>query len=264
MEEFEKMLKSRENYLLQLKEEKQRALKTAPEGSLRICCRGNKSQYYQRNNPKDFNGVYIREKDVELAQKLAQKDYDQKVLCSIEEELNAIRKYRLNCPTKSAEQLYENLHRERRKLINPIIETDEQYIFNWENVTYKGKEIDGDVPEIYTEKGERVRSKSEVIISDILNREGIPYRYEYPISLKGWGTVYPDFTVLNIRERRELYWEHLGMLDVPDYVESALHKITLYEQNGILPGKNLILTYETKKNPINQKMVRLMIQQYLK
>lgn len=68
----------------------------------------------------------------------------------------------------------ENLHKERQKLIHPIRETDE-----------------------------RVRSKSEVIIADILNQEGIPYRYECPLQLKGWGKVYPDFTVLSERERPE-------------------------------------------------------------
>lgn len=236
----------------------------ASERFLRICSRGEKAQYYQRNNPKDFNGIYIREKDVEIAQKLAQKDYDHKILSAIEKELNAIKRYLSICPSTDIEQIYENLHKERRKLIIPIIETEEQYIYNWEKVTYYGKEIDESIPEIYTAKGERVRSKSEVIIADILKGEGVPYRYECPLQLKGWGKVYPDFTVLNVRERKEIYWEHLGMMDDLGYVESALQKITLYEQNGIFPGDRLILTYETKKNPINQKVVRGMIGWYLK
>lgn len=54
------------------------------------------------------------------------------------------------------------------------------------------------------------------------------------------------------------------MMDDLDYVENALRKITLYEKNGIFTGDSLILTYETKKNPINQKVVRGMIQRYLK
>lgn len=264
MEQITNLLEARENYLFQLKRQKEKALTNSPEGSLRICSRGNKAQYYQRNDPKDFNGVYIREKDMELAQKLAQKDYDQKVLCSVEKELNAIKKYLLNYPQLNVEKIYDNLHRERQKLINPIIEPEEQYIYNWEKVIYQGKEIDETTPEIYTAKGERVRSKSEVIIADILYREGIPYRYEYPLQLKGWGRIYPDFTVLNVRKRKEIYWEHLGMMDDSNYVENALQKIALYEQNGIFPGENLILTYETRKNPINQKIAMLMIQRYLK
>ena len=48
------------------------------------------------------------------------------------------------------------------------------------------------------------------------------------------------------------------------YVENAIRKIASYEQNGIFPGENLILTYETKKNPLNQKVIKMMIQRYLK
>lgn len=98
----------------------------------------------------------------------------------------------------------------------------------------------------------------------MLNKEGIPYRYQCPFVLKGVGTVYPDFTVLNISQRKEMYWEHLGIMDDNAYVENALKKIVSYEQNGIFPGENLILTYESKMNPINQKVVKGMIQHYLK
>ena len=79
MEEIRKLLKEREEFLLQLKREKEKALKTAPEGLLRVCSSGNRVQYYQRTDPKDFNGIYIKEKDIRLARGLAQKDYDQKV-----------------------------------------------------------------------------------------------------------------------------------------------------------------------------------------
>ncbi len=76
--------------------------------------------------------------------------------------------------------------------------------------------------------------------------------------------VYPDFMTLNIQARKEIWWEHLGMMDDPNYVENAIRKIVSYEQNGIFPGENLILTYETKKNPLNQKVIKMMIQRYLK
>lgn len=69
-----------------------------------------------------------------------------------------------------------------------------------------------------------------MIIADLLNKEGIPYRYEYPIQLNGVGWIYPDFTVLNVRLRKEYYWEHLGMMDDYSYAEKALQKISSYEQ----------------------------------
>lgn len=264
MEQVKKLLEMREYQLQQVKREKERALKIAPEGSLRVCCHGNKVQYYHRNDPKDFNGVYIREKDVELAQKLAQKDYDKKVLRAAEKELSGINKYFSCYPERNMEEIYDNLHRELRKLIEPILMPTEQFVSDWEQVEYQGKDFYEDTPRYYTVKGECVRSKSEVIIADILNREGIPYRYEYPIHLKGQGRIYPDFTVLNVRTRQELLWEHLGRMDDAVYAEKAIQKIMTYEKNGFFPGENLILTYETRKVPLNQKIVMLMIQRYLK
>lgn len=264
MKQVEKLLKEREEYLLQIKNEKERALKEAPEGCLRISSHGGRTQYYQRNDPKDFNGIYLGRKDMHIVQELAQKDYDKKVLNAIEKELSAIKKYTEGYPAMNAEQIYEKMHRERQKLITPILETEEQYIQNWNSVRYEGKGFEDNAPEFFTAKGERVRSKSELIIADLLGKEKIPYRYEFPIYLKNYGMIYPDFTVLNVRERKEMYWEHLGLMDDPAYVEKTILKISGYEKNGIFPGEQLILTYETRKNPINQKVAKLMIERYLK
>ena len=102
------------------------------------------------------------------------------------------------------------------------------------------------------------------MIAEMLEKEGIPYRYEYPIHLRGLGKIYPDFTVLNVRERKELYFEHFGIMDNPAYAEMAVNKIQTYIQNGIFPGDKLMITYETGKKPLNQKNVKTMIHRYLK
>lgn len=261
MEQFKEQLEKRKHFLTKLKIAKEKALKNVPEGLLRINQTENKTYYYLRTDPKDFQGKYIRKKDTDLARKLAQKDYDEKILRSIEKEIKAIEKYIINCPNIYAEQIYKNLHAERQKLIRPIAEPIEEYIRNWENKEYQGKGFEENIPEIYTSKGERVRSKSEVIIADLLNKEQIPYRYECPIQLKGWGIVYPDFTALNVR--KEIYWEHFGMMDDPEYAEKAIDKITRYAENGIIQGCNIILTFETKRNPISSKQIKQMIQQFL-
>ena len=66
----------------------------------------------------------------------------------------------------------------------------------------------------------------------------IPYKYEAPIQLKGYGTVYPDFTLLNVRTREIYYWEHLGMMDNQEYIQKTFVKINTFVINGIFPGKN--------------------------
>lgn len=263
MKDTKEILKSRENQLLQWKTTTQKALEVALPGTLRFCKHGAKTQYYHRTNPKDTSGIYIPQKNLSLARNLAQKDYDKKLLCSIEKELNAIQKYLSTYPELNAENIYDSLHEERKKLVTPLFESDEDFLQKWKAVEYEGKGFKDDSPEFYTANGERVRSKSELIIADLLSKEGIPYRYEYPIYLKGYGRIYPDFTTLNVKTRKEILWEHLGMMDDSAYVEKALQRISLYEQNGYFPGENLILTYETQKTPLSSKIIRLMIKKYL-
>ena len=67
--------------------------------------------------------------------------------------------------------------------------------------------------------GMMVRSKSEVIVADMLTSLGISYEYEQKLSSKDDPNDFrlPDFTVSY--EGDTFYWEHLGMLSVPSYRE---------------------------------------------
>lgn len=264
MRKIEEELRVRQKELQKIKDEKEKALECAPPGHLRINASQGNTHYYHRTEPKDLSGKYIRKRDMEFIRALAQKEYDQKVLRSVDNELKGIEAYLRKASQISPEEIFEELHQEKKKLVVPIRISTEEYIRRWQNVKYESKGFEEDAVEIYTAKGERVRSKSEVIIADMLEREGIPYRYEYPLRLKGWGVVYPDFTLLHKKTRKEIYWEHLGMMDNPEYAENAIQKIALYEQNGIYPGEGLLLTYETRKTPINRKLVFRMIERYLK
>ena len=86
-----------------------------------------------------------------------------------------------------------------------------------------------------------VRSKSEVIIANMLVDRDIPFKYEKPLYAAD-GTMYlPDFTVTFRGET--YYWEHVGMLDRPDYKAHWEKKQKWYEKN--FPGQ-LLVTYEGK------------------
>lgn len=146
----------------------------------------------------------------------------------------------------------------KKELIRTHYTSDEIYLNNWKNQEYEVLAFKDNYPEYYTRKGIRVRSKSEVIIADTLDEMEIPFLYEKPLKLNS-GIVHPDFTLLNIRERRELYWEHLGMMDDIDYRNNALIKIRNYESSGIYQHDCLILTFETSKYPLNTKEIRRMI-----
>ena len=116
---------------------------------------------------------------------------------------------------------------------------------------------------IITEKGEQVRSKSEKIIADKLFMKGIPYVYEQPLYLKGYGYVMPDFKILNVKTRKEFFLEHFGMMDEVEYVRKALRKLETFEKNDIYPGEKLLMTFETSDSPINIKLLDEMVNRYL-
>lgn len=81
--------------------------------------------------------------------------------------------------------------------------------------------------------------------------------------LKGIGTIYPDFTFLSRKTRKEIYWEHLGRMDDPNYAKSAIKKIQMYENNDIFVGERLILTYETATTVLNTRDIERKVEKYL-
>lgn len=109
--------------------------------------------------------------------------------------------------------------------------------------------------------GHKVRSKSEVIIANLLYTNRIPYRYEAALTLNEL-TVYPDFTILHPATQQLFYWEHFGMMDKSTYCDAACNKLKSYCYNGIFPSMQLITTYETGKTPIRSEQVQQIITQY--
>jgi hypothetical protein len=87
-----------------------------------------------------------------------------------------------------------------------------------------------------TSRREMVRSKSEVIIADRLATHGIDYAYEQPLAI-GNVTKYPDFTIEDMESGENYYWEHCGMLHVPQYRRRWEEKLAWYRANEILPSE---------------------------
>ena len=73
----------------------------------------------------------------------------------------------------------------------------------------------------------------------------------------------PDFTVMNRRTGKIYLYEHFGRMDDFMYVENSMRKLDLYEKNGYLLGKNLIITRETIASPLNIQKVDSYIKEFL-
>lgn len=258
-------LKTRRLELLNLLNLKLKAQKNLPEGHLRIEQKKGRrpAQFYHFTNPEDTHGAYIPAANHELARRLAQKDYDLKLIKILQKQITLIERL-IQLSENKITGLYTKSCPARQKLISPVTLTDSQYVNSWQNITWQAKAFKDDTPEFFTGKGERVRSKSEVIIADTLARRNIPYRYEFPLTLKDGNIYYPDFFCLNLRTRQEYIWEHFGLIDKPDYAEGTVKKMKAFSENKIFPGKNLIITMESSYTPLSSRQVENLINEYLK
>ena len=92
-----------------------------------------------------------------------------------------------------------------------------------------------------TADGNQVRSKSEVIICDLLLKANLKYEYEKLLEYEPGKVINPDFTI-TLNTGKNLYWEHIGMLGNEKYSENWSNKMDIYEK--YFPDQ-LIKTYES-------------------
>lgn len=162
----------------------------------------------------------------------------------------------------SRELLYTALTRSRDRLVLIIEGTDASFLYDLTrpersetarrntNLFFPGIRDDSDdVPYAEhlvhrTSRGELVRSKSELVIANYLHSLGLPYIYERELR----GTIdpdrlRPDFSFID-DAGDVIVWEHLGMLERPDYQAGWDWKRSWYRRNGFELDENLFTTSE--------------------
>jgi len=82
-----------------------------------------------------------------------------------------------------------------------------------------------------TENGIWVRSKSEVIIANILYRSGIEFQYEEKLYYNASQWIEPDFTIRH--NGKTWFWEHLGLLGDEQYNENWQEKKQIFKNLGV-------------------------------
>ena len=225
--------------------EAQKRLKHAPDGKLRI----SSGRYYHVTKDSSVFGQYLSVGKMRLIRALAQKDYDLKVLELARAELARLEGGRFYYG-ETFEEIFSSLHEKRKELVIPAVLPDEMYIEKWLSQPYEKMGFDDSAPGYFTESGVRVRSKSELIIANRFEKYHVPFLYEVPVYIGG-NTFRPDFLVLKLPERKEIYWEHLGMLGSADYSDKNIWKINTYSSGGIVLGDNLIVTLESSQVPLS-------------
>ena len=232
-----------------------------PDGNIHICSCHGSAQYYYIDKTLGIR-KYMGAGEEKTIRKYIQRDYELAVNRKLIDLQKRLTKFLGTYDIADINNLYENLHEGRKRFVKPIIELDDAFIERWYR-EHPGMQNKYPEEGMYqTNRGEMVRSKSEKIIADTLDKYNIPYQYEPMLEL-GYSTIYPDFIVLNVRTRKTLYWEHLGIISDIDYATKNFKKIQNYEKNGYLLGRDLITTMESEDIPIEVKLIERKIKELL-
>lgn len=112
--------------------------------------------------------------------------------------------------------------------------------------------------------GTQMRSKSEVIIANLLIANEIPYVYELPHLIDGV-LIYTDFTALStIDYVTEVMIEHEGLMSKPYYQAQFLSKVNSYLADDLIPGRDIFFTFEDLRGGFDPSPVQDIINTRLK
>lgn len=215
---------------------------------------------------KQNNGRYIKKEEYYLAEELAQKEYNLKLLKCVAKQcelLKSAENIRLDKLRNERLEILHHISLAKQGLIRTYEMTDEEYVENWMQENSGGKNSIEITNGFDTERGDVVRSKSEKIIADKLFYCNIIYQYEPLIRLHDGTIVFPDFAMLNIRTRKTIYLEHFGMMDNPEYCKRAIEKMEIYERNELFTCRDVVYTFESSNKAININSIENIINRFL-
>ena len=95
-----------------------------------------------------------------------------------------------------------------------------------------------------------VRSKSEVIIANLLYSKKVPFSYEEVLIFDDGSKCWPDFTFTS-ESGDKIILEHLGMLRLPEYKEHWDDKYKRYIDNGFKLNVDLFITKDEDDGSIS-------------
>ena len=237
-------------------------LKKSPEGRVEMTVANGRPKFYliSRGDRK-----YLGRNKAGLIQKLIEKNYYKQLLRETRKTQTTLKRFLNDYDPEAQSHVYEQMHVFRKEQVTPLVMPFRDYAEKWlSEHRARAAASPNTYPksgEFITNNGEVVRSKSEKIIADLLQRLGLYYVYECPLEVNGT-LLYPDFAILNPITRETWYLEHRGRMDQADYAEDALQKERLYASCGLFPGLGLIISEETLAHPLQTRDLENMIRRF--
>jgi len=243
------------------------------EGNL-ICCVNHGKKTFYRSHFEE--GRYIRtsiNRNPEVIKELARKEYLSVAGEVLEHNIHVLERAERNLIDGDIDFLKSKMQKAYRKLpdeyffkngviqesIYPVRGAKEGIMRHekWASEPYEISTFNPEGRKYPTSAGIKVRSKSEQHIVEQLVNYGVPFRYEQVI--KVFGKIFaPDFTFRGI-DMELFHWEHAGMMNDPFYCARHKRKMEIMEKGGIVPWKNLIVTYDIDGS-INVPLIKSIIE----
>lgn len=243
------------NYKTELKKQK-REIKTLPEGVLSYRKQHGHTNFIRLIPAAETaDGKIFREgitKNDILLRKMARKAYLDLSISLLSEEISRLDAFLKKRTEPSPENILARLPEWMDALPEEIFFPQKQNADKWAAADYWRNGKNPEELRHITTKGLRVRSKSELIIAEKLDSYGIPYRYDQVIRSR-YNLFSPDFTFNTANGL--FYWEHCGKMADPDYRDYNKWKLSEYESIGIVPWKNLIITYDSTDGDLDVRII---------
>ena len=240
-------------------------LRRLPAGELHIHKNGKYSRWRLVMTDPDTGVRFtsnIKKKDkdaVAMAHNLFIKQYIAEKIADNEEKIKLLEKV-INCYSRSDEkkEAPDEFRNSLRTFLTPNFEAAQK----WASMPYEKNMEHADYLKKKTKSGAIVRSKSEVMIANMLYDRGLPFRYEQAMQCRA-AVIYPDFLIMDpVRKNRLVVWEHFGIMDNENYIRKNIGKLELLCQNGYVVHSNLIITFETSEVSLTEEMVTSKIDEF--
>ena len=113
-----------------------------------------------------------------------------------------------------------------------------------------------------TSMGLAVRSKSEAIIAELLDANGLKFKYEVKLKTRD-KSFSPDFAILRADDNKIIYWEHFGMLNSEKYLKKMFYKLNEYQKAEIILWDNLVFTCDNEDGNLDARQILRIIKKML-
>ncbi len=233
-------------------------LKDSPKGSLCVRIKNGKPYYTQVASTKGKQYQRGITKKPEIIEGLIKRQLLEAELDARNHQQELMRVIQKQWPEFDLQQEISSLKRKYPSITDAMISCAlAEQESAWASEPFEQSDYRPEERRQINSHGLKVRSKSEVLITEKFYEHKIAFRYEQVIEI-GKIKLNPDFTIRR-SDGKIFIWEHEGLTNSQEYLNWQQRKAQLYASIGIVPWDNLIVTYDKPDGVIDLRIVEFEI-----